>query len=148
MTLVRFNKPANRLGYFPTVFSEMFDDFFNENVVPRNVFKSVPSVNIIEKPESYKIELAAPGMNKEDFKVSVEEGVIRISAEKKEEKAEATEQYNRKEFNYSTFERAFTLPENVNAEDVKAEYLNGILNLVLPKKVEEKAKLSRQIQIS
>lgn len=151
MTLIKFkNTPSlfDRYSTMPSVFSDFFNDFMNEEVVPRNVFKSVPAVNISETPDHFHIELAAPGMKKEDFKIQVENGVLSIGAEKKEEKQEGDAKYTRKEFSYTSFSRSFTMPEHVNPEGILAEYTNGVLKLDLPKKDELKKKPVREIPVN
>ena len=150
MTLIKFrNNPiADRYTGFPTVFGDFFNDFFNDELLPKDAFRSVPAVNIIETPERFHIELAAPGMNKADFKVEVENGVLTIRAERKEEKKEEDSKFTRKEFSYSSFRRSFTMPEHVDAEQIQAEYNNGVLSINLPKRVEEKKKAGREITVA
>lgn len=150
MTLVKFKnaRPIDRYTGIPSIFSDFFNDFITEDSLSRNVFKSIPAVNISETPEHYRLEIAAPGMSKSDFKIEVENGVLSIQAEKKEEKSDENSKYTRKEFSYSTFNRSFTMPEHVNTESIAAEYVNGVLNLVLPKKDEAKKKAVREIAIS
>ncbi len=149
MTLIKFkNEPASRLMDRSPLFSDLFNDFF-EGVVSNNVTKSFsPSVNIKESDEGYKLELAAPGLNKEDFKISMENDVISISAEKKEEQVEKNEKYTRKEFSYASFKRSFTLPEIADTEKISAAYENGVMTLLIPKKEESKPKPVREIKIS
>jgi len=103
--------------------------------------ETVPSVNIIENAKGYDIELAAPGLKKNDFKVKLESGMLTISAEKREEKEEKTRNYTRQEFRYNTFTRSFTLPENVKEDDVRARYEDGVLKLHIAKKVVEAVKV-------
>ncbi|MBK7851160.1 MAG: Hsp20/alpha crystallin family protein [Bacteroidetes bacterium] len=150
MTLVKFKnaKPVDRFTGIPSIFSDFFSDFVNEEVLPRNVFKSLPAVNISELPESYRVELAAPGMSKGDFKIEVENGVLTIKAEKKEEKQDENSKYTRKEFSYTSFSRTFTMPDHVNTESISAEYVNGVLTLVLPKREEAKKKPVKEIAVS
>jgi HSP20 family protein len=94
----------------------------------------IPDANIIENDKDFKIELAAPGLERKDFKVEVENGVLTISAEKEEEKKEDRKNYRKREFSYSAFSRSFTLPDNSLPEKIDAKYDNGILHLTLPKK--------------
>lgn len=151
MTLVQFKNRANsnRLpSTFPTFFGDFFNDFVNDELMNRNVFKTVPAVNISENENGYAVELAAPGMNKDDFKLAVENNVLSISAEKKEENKQENDRYTRKEFSYSSFSRSFTMPEHVDTENIAAEYTNGVLKLTLPKKEEAKKKPVREIKIS
>src|SRR5690606_30001297 len=88
----------------------------------------------VEHEKNFEIELAAPGMKKEDFNITVENGVLTISSEKEEKKEETEKNYTRKEFSYSSFTRSFTLPENVSEDEIKAHYENGILKLVVAKR--------------
>lgn len=100
----------------------------------------VPAVNVVEKNNEYEIELAAPGLDKKDFNITLENGVLTIACEKEEEKEEKDKSYTRQEYSYTNFERSFTLPENVKSDKLDARYENGVLRLVLPKTVETKVK--------
>ncbi len=109
---------------------------------------SIPSVNIIENFTNFVIELAVPGLQKEDFTIETEEDTLKIASKKVSEKeAESDLKYTLKQFNYKNFERVFKLPENIITEDIKASYENGILKITLPKKEEKKA-LKKMIEIS
>jgi HSP20 family protein len=107
----------------------------------------IPSTNVIENDKEFKLELSAPGFDKKDFKVEVVEGMLNISAEKEEKKEEKKENYRKKEFSYSSIRRSFSLPENVLEEKIDAKYDNGILNVVLPKKMIESAKPKKAISV-
>jgi HSP20 family protein len=109
---------------------------------------SLPDVNIIENGKDFKIELAAPGLERKDFKVEVDNGVLTISAEKKEEKKEENENYKRREFSYNSFSRSFTLPENSLTDKIDAKYENGILRLTLPKKEVVVSKPKKEIKVA
>ncbi|HEU5051829.1 MAG TPA: Hsp20/alpha crystallin family protein [Hanamia sp.] len=98
----------------------------------------VPSVNIEESKDEYKLSMAVPGMKKSDFKIDVTGNVLTISSEKEENKEEKEENYSRMEYNYSSFSRSFTLPDEVNKDKIDANYVDGVLKLVLPKKEEAK----------
>jgi len=129
----------------PSLFDDLFNrdflgDFFNQEL-------NTPAVNVSEEKDKYKIEVAAPGLNKKDFNVNVEDNVLTISSEKQDEDEEKDRNYMRKEFHYSSFSRSFTLPENVKADDIKASHNDGVLKVEVPKKEETKAKPSRQIEI-
>jgi HSP20 family protein len=130
--------------------TNVVDEFFNRGIgelVGYDHAFSVPSVNVIEKPDSFLLDIAAPGLEKADFKVSVENGCLNISA-KKEKKEEVKEgKYTRREFNYTSFSRAFTLPEGVKPEDVHATYENGVLHVTIPKKEAAKVEDARVIEI-
>lgn len=95
---------------------------------------STPAVNIAESKESYRVEVAAPGLSKEDFKVNVDNGILTISSEKEKQKEEVNEKYTRKEFNYGSFKRSFTLPDEVEIEKISANHKDGVLNIFIPKK--------------
>ena len=150
MTLVQLKNKnnANRLPAFPTFFGDFFNDFISDELMNKNIFRSVPAVNISENENGYAVELAVPGMKKEDFKLAVENNILSISSEKKEESKQENERYTRKEFSYSSFSRSFTMPEHVDTEAISAEYTNGVLKLTLPKKDEAKKKAVREISIS
>lgn len=149
MTLVRFKNtarvpsfPMERAFGFPSLFSEAFDRFLAEDEV-----NFMPSANVIERANDFKIDLAVPAMDKKDFTIEVDNQVLTISGERKEEKLEESEKMTRREFHYGSFKRSFTLPENANAENISASYNNGVLSLVIAKREEEKAKGKKQIQI-
>jgi HSP20 family protein len=125
-------------------FRPMINDFFDTD---RFLFdklwnnETIPAVNISENEKGFDIELAAPGLKKNDFKVKLENGMLTISAEKKEEKEEKTNKYTRQEFRYNSFTRSFTLPENAKEDDVQAHYEDGVLKLHVAKKVIAPAKV-------
>lgn len=110
---------------------------------------SLPAVNVKEEEEQFVVELAAPGMKKEDFKVEVNHDVLTISSERKEEHTEGEEKggYTRREFSYQSFQRSFTLPKTVDAEHISARYEDGVLHLHVPKREEAKVKPARTIEI-
>jgi HSP20 family protein len=119
-------------------------DFFNWEDNP-----SVPDVNVKESKDQYTIEVAAPGMEKKDFDVNVQNNMLVISSEKeaKNEEGGDEENYVRREFSYTSFQRSFSIPETVDAENIKAKYDNGVLYVELPKKKEAVEKASKQIKI-
>lgn len=108
----------------------------------------MPSANITESEKEYLIELAAPGLTKKDFKVENNNGVLTISAEKKEEKKESEGGYTRREYSYNSFSRSFTLPENSKADHIDAKYEDGILKLTVPKKELTPVKPKKEITVS
>src|SRR5688572_525872 len=128
MTLVKTNKNGT---LFPSVWSDFFDNekFFGNRWFEKEFEQSLPAVNIKENNNEFNIEFAAPGFNKSDFKIKVEENVLNISAEKEGQKSEEKDHFTRKEFSYNSFSRSFTLPQTVNAEKIDAKYNNGILQL-------------------
>ena len=138
MGLVRFN---------PNLVNRVFDDFFN-TVPTRQTFRgTLPAVNVKETEDDFQLELAVPGLKKEDFNVKVEEGVLTISAERKSDETEKTDGYTRREFRYSNFTRRFTLPESADDNAISAAYTDGILAVTLPKKEEAKPQPARLIEI-
>jgi len=144
MTLVKLNNNVNRP--FGNLVDELFNEFPAFSRGWTNESWNFPPVNINETPEAYHLELSVPGRTKEDFKVNVENGLLTISYEKKEESK--TEEYKtvRREFSYRSFKRSFSIDEQVDAENIKAKYENGLLKLLLPKK-EQAKQSSRQINI-
>jgi HSP20 family protein len=107
----------------------------------------VPEANIIETSKAYKIELAAPGLEKKDFQVEIQDGVLYVRAEKEEEKEEEDKNFRRREFSYHSFTRSFALPESLLLDKIEATYEKGILHLNLPKKEATLAKPSKQIKV-
>jgi HSP20 family protein len=130
----------------------LVEEFFNGELFPKffdaETNYSIPAVNIIENKDEYRIEVAAPGLNKEDFRVNLENNVLTVSSEKEEKKEEKDERVMRKEFSYCSFNRSFTLPMTVNSEKIKATHRDGILQILIPKKEETKEKPAREIKIS
>ena len=130
----------------------VFDDFFkpwNEWFSDRKkLMSTVPAVNVKESDGTYQVMLAAPGLKKEDFHIDVDGNLVTISAETKTEKTEKEEQFTRKEYNYNSFSRTFTLPENIDRDRIEARYENGELKLVLPKKGSQPAAPKQQITIN
>jgi HSP20 family protein len=145
MTLIKW-KPA--VSNFPTGLSNYFDTFFNDDFFRTPAAFTLPSVNVVENDNEYRLEVAVPGFGKDDFAIDVDNHLLTISGEKKNETKEEKENYTRREFSYSNFKRSFTLPETVNGENISAAYENGILNVQLPKKMESKKETKKTIKIS
>lgn len=121
-------------------------DWSNLNFSDTNT--TLPAVNVKENENEFNIELAAPGMKKEDFKINLDGNILTISSERKEEKEEKTDQYSRREFSYQSFQRSFTLPEySADREKVNAKYQDGILHINIPKREEARPKPAREIEI-
>ena len=138
MNLVKFN----RHPFFSGILNEFDKDLhMNDNC---NVYN--PAVNIQEDEKQFTLELAAPGLQKDDFKINLDNQLLTISKEVTEEKEEVKENYTRKEFVYNSFSRSFRLPKFILADKIKADYKDGILKLSLPK--DEKATLTRQISVN
>ncbi|SFC08452.1 HSP20 family protein [Xylanibacter ruminicola] len=133
-------------SWIPSVFADLFD---TEYMPKANC--TAPAINVKESDKAYTVELAAPGMKKEDFNVHInDEGNLIIKMEQKQEHKDEDKnmRYLRREFSYSKFEQTLILPDDVKKEDIKARVENGVLTVELPKIVEEKVKLSRQIDIA
>ncbi|MEI2271285.1 Hsp20/alpha crystallin family protein [Sphingobacterium sp. ML3W] len=134
MALIKFpTKSLNTDAVNPFV-NTVFDNLFNDNFISDRLVSRVPAVNISESEKSFKIEMAAPGLDKSDFRINVDKNLITISAEKKEEQVSEEKLYSKKEFNYSSFSRSFTLPETVDYSNIEAAYEGGILILTVGKK--------------
>jgi len=132
--------------FFP-VFS---DSFFRENFLNDSDWTTSPAVNIIENKEGFRIEVAAPGLKREDFHINIEKKVLTISSEKEvklDSKDEKNEKYFRREFSFTNFSRSFSLPEYADTDQIKATHENGILNVFIPKRDEAKEKPARVISI-
>jgi HSP20 family protein len=144
MTLVKFANGAQNKALNP--FTDVFENFFNDSFISDRLSTKVPAVNIAETENDFHIELAAPGLNKEDFKINLDKYVLSVSAEKKAENNQEGKRYNKREYSYSSFVRSFTLPETADQERISAEYVNGILKITVAKKEEAKS-LTREISI-
>ncbi|MGI6718230.1 MAG: Hsp20/alpha crystallin family protein [Bacteroidales bacterium] len=139
MKLTRFNQPLT--------FSDFLDDFFNTDVGQAKKY-TIPAVNILNNEKDFTIELAVPGMDKNDLNVDVTNNVLTISAEQKEEKKEENDNFTCQEFCYSSFSRSFSLTEDVEQDKINAKYEDGILRVVLPKKEAVLTKGNKKIKIS
>ena len=132
-------------SWIPTV----FNDLFNNEFMPK-VSATAPAINVKETDKAYTVELAAPGMKKEDFNVHInDEGNLLIKMEKHEEQKEEDKsaRYLRREFSYSKFEQTLILPDDVEKDQISAKVEHGVLTVELPKHEEQKVKVSRQIEI-
>lgn len=145
MTLVKY-RPSTLENFFNREIESFFPDRFYGN----NGIGQIPAVNVVENKEGFRIEVAAPGLKKEDFKLSLNHNRLTISAQHQAETAEDNkdEKYTRHEFSYRSFQRTFTLPQSVNGEAVEATYTDGILYVSLPKREEAKVKPAREIAIA
>ncbi|HOB78373.1 MAG: Hsp20/alpha crystallin family protein [Bacteroidales bacterium] len=130
-------------SFLPRIIDEFFgDDFLKDFFYMPEQF-NVPAVNVVEDENKFQIEVAAPGFKKEDFKVQLDNDVLTIYTEKKEEKEEKDKRYRRREFNYQSFTRSFIVPDYIDKDKIDAEYKDGILFISLPKlkeKIESKGK--------
>ncbi len=128
--------------YMGSIFENDFSPVMSTNT------NSMPAVNIKEDDKRFMLDLAVPGIDKKDLKIDINEDLLTISSETKNESEENKDGYKRKEFSYTSFCRSFQIPENVNREKIEANYKDGILSVSLPKFEEEKNKISRQVKIS
>ncbi len=114
--------------------NSMIDSFFNDRFINTEfATNTLPSVNVKENENEFTIEVAAPGLTREDIKVEITHGILTIASEKKEETAEENDKFTRKEFNYSSFQRSFHLPDNIDEDSIKANYNDGVLNITIAK---------------
>ncbi len=141
MAIIRWHRRPT----MPSVFDDMFEREFNTGF-ERNC-GCVPATNILEDEKAFTIQLAVPGMQKDDFRMEMEDNVLSVVFEKKEEeKPQEGVEYLRREFEMDTFTRSFSIPKTADVENIKARYDNGILHITVPKI--DKARLSKQIKIS
>lgn len=144
MTLVKFNNgPKNAVNPW---FTDVFDSIINDSFRNERFVNKIPAVNIAETENDFHIELAAPGLKKEDFKISLDKNVLSVSAEKKTENVDESKKYSKREYSYNSFVRSFTLPETADYAKIEAEYTDGILKLNVAKKEEAKIQ-SREIAV-
>ncbi len=153
MTLVKFKRRP-----FGNLLTQDFfdlDNFFDDRMWNKGLMnadfwngKTVePALNIKETDDHFEIELAAPGFSKKDFNVTIEDGCLNVSAEKKQTEEKEEDEYTRREFNYSAFERSLMLPESVKDEEIKAKYNDGILSFKVMKKEEAKKRPPKVIEV-
>jgi len=152
MRLVKWNKPSRTVPGMVSDLNNFFNDsLFNDRFLS-NVMKedwpvaSAPSVNVKEDDKQFTVELAAPGLEKDSFNIDIDQNVMTVSASTKKEAEVNEEGYTRREFNFSSFKRSFTLPETVNDEKIDGKYENGVLYITLPKLSEAKAKRTINIK--
>ena len=148
MSLIRRNNLLPSMG--------LFDDFWTRDLMNwglgnnSNTNTTIPAVNVKETADHFEVEMAAPGMKKEDFRIELNGNQLTISSERSEQNEEKNEDfYSKREFSYQSFQRTFQLPKDVvDSDNIAAHYENGVLKMLIPKKEEAKKKAPRQIQIS
>ena len=145
MTLVKLANGPKNYSVNP-FFNDVFDSILNDSFLGDKLSSRVPAVNIVETENEFHIELAAPGLKKEDFKINLDKNVLSISAEKKAENVEEGKKYSKKEYSYNSFVRSFTLPDSVDHAKIDAAYTDGVLTLSIAKKEEAKIQ-SREIAV-
>jgi HSP20 family protein len=141
MTMIKWQHRNPLSDMVSNIFDNDLGDFFGKRF-------SDPAANIIENTDSFHLEIAAPGMVKDDFKINLENNILTISVEVEDQKREEGKNYSRKEFYYGSFSRSFTLPKTINVDNIKADYDNGILRITLPKKEETRVEIKKEIRIS
>jgi len=132
-------RPFPSTKFFP---NSLFDDFFNRSIadfVGSDALVTQPAVNILETNAAFKLEVAAPGFEKQDFSLNVENDYLTVRAQRERQKDDAAERVTRREFRFDAFERSFKLPATVNQEVISAVYENGVLIVTIPKKEEAKS---------
>jgi HSP20 family protein len=146
-------RKKDRMGngsMFPSV-----SDFFGRNFFSPRLFNedllegtvNTPLANITETDTAYNVELSAPGLKSDDFKIDFEDGMLTISSEKEDEKTDEKKNYKRREYSYSSFSRSFGLPENILEDKIQAKYQNGVLNVTVPKKETTPSKPKKEIKV-
>jgi len=143
MTLVKFNNRKSTL--MPGV-NDVFDAIFNDTFFSDRMTSRVPAANISESENNYHVELAAPGLRKDDFKLSLDRNQLTISVEQSADHEEGQKNYSKREYSYSSFVRSFTLPESADQANIEASYTDGVLRIDIAKREEAKA-VRRQIEI-
>lgn len=146
MSLVK----RNETNWLPSVFDDMLKtDWLGGTTNVNSPGTSIPAVNIHESDDNFLVAVAAPGKTREEFKIELDNDVLIISSEEKKENEtlEKNGRFTRKEFSYSNFKRAFSLPESVDNEKISATYNNGVLEISLPKREEAKVQPKRMIEI-
>ena len=145
MTLVKYNNRMMRPGIF-----NLLDDIFSEDfITPTMSYRreSVPAVNVKTTEKSYDLEMAVPGLDKKDISIEIEDDVLMISSEVKDEKSEETDNFSRREFRFNSFKRSFNIPEDAEAGKIEAKHENSVLMVSIPKK-EVKPALKKMIKIA
>ena len=146
MSIIRYSSPVN--DYVPTSFSHLIDRFFNENAVRTggSQYSFVPKVDITENEKAFELHVVVPGVNKDDFKIDLNDNLLTISGERKHTREKKENNFHSIESQYGTFSRSFSLPENVDVSKITAAYVNGILEVNLPK--DEKKVLKTTIKVN
>jgi len=142
MSTIRYNPN----DFVPSTFSSLVDRFFNESLARSGGSVFTPKVDVIESETSYEVQVAVPGLNKEDFKIEINDNYLTVSGERKFTNEKKDKNFHSIETNYGSFSRSFTLPDNADGSKISAKYNNGILELVIPK--DEKKVLKQTIKVA
>ena len=146
MTLVKFNSDKRNNSSLLPGFNDVFDSIFNDTFFNDRLTSRVPAANISESADHYHVELAAPGLKKEDFKLSLDRNELNILVEQRTEDNDVQKNYSKREYSYGSWVRSFTLPDSANADRINAAYTDGVLKIDIAKLEEAKA-VRRQIEI-
>jgi len=141
MTMMRFS-PYSPLS---DLFQDLFGDSSKEKMEYKN-YECAPSANILENNQGFELQLAIPGIQKEDVKISLEKNILNVSSEKEAAKIDEDTRFTRREFVFGTFSRSFTLPDTIDTDKIGADFKDGILKITLPKRAE--TKICKEIKIS
>jgi HSP20 family protein len=146
MNLIRYNSALN--DFVPTSFSNLIDRFFNESLARTggSAYSFVPRVDVIETEKAFEIHMAVPGMNKEDFNIDLKDNYLNVSGERKFTNEKKEKNFYSIETQYGAFSRSFSLPEHVDTGKISATYVNGILEITVPK--DEKKALKTTIKVN
>jgi HSP20 family protein len=146
MSIIRYNAGLN--DFVPASFSTLIDRFFNESVsrAGGSAYSFVPRVDVFEDEKAFEIHVAVPGVNKEDFKLDLNDNLLTVSGERKYTKERKENNFHTVETQYGTFQRSFSLPENVASDQIQARYNNGVLEISVPK--DEKKALKTTIKVN
>jgi HSP20 family protein len=144
MTLVKFNNGLKNNARGP-FFNDVFDSILNDSFLGDKLVARIPAVNIAETENEFEVELAVPGLKKEDLKIALDKNILTVSAEKKTETIEG-KKFSKREYSYNSFSRSFTLPESADQSKIEADYTDGVLKLTITKKEEAKFQ-SREIAV-
>jgi HSP20 family protein len=140
MTLIKWHNRNPLSDMVNNFFDNDLSDFFGKRVCD-------PAANILENPDSFVLDIAVPGLKKDDFKINLDNSILTISVEMEDQKSEEGKNYTRKEFYYGSFSRSFTLPKTIDMDKIKADYEDGILKVMLPKKEEARIEMKKEIRI-
>lgn len=146
MTLVKFNSDKRNSGSLLPGFSDVFDSILSDTIFNDRLTTRVPAANISETEDHFHVELAVPGLKKEDFKLNLDRNVLNVSVEQRTEGDDQQKNYSKREYSYASWVRSFTLPESANAENIEATYTDGVLKIDIAKREEAKL-VRRQIEI-
>ncbi|SEN21819.1 heat shock protein Hsp20 [bacterium A37T11] len=145
MSLVKF-KNGNNTPNLSSGFNDIFESFFNDSFFSDRMVSRVPAVNVSETADDYNIEMAAPGLEKGDFKINLDRNLLTVSVEQQKQQESHDKQYTKREYSYNSFVRSFALPDSADDAQIEASYKDGILHIKVAKKEEAKHQV-RQIDI-